>query len=387
MVQPPDRPVRVLLACSGLEHAHRGFESFARECFDQLRGEPRLDMRLVKASGPDGPGERAVPALKRDDRLTRLLGRLWRGPMQVEQAAFALSLQGEVLRTKPDVVYLSEWYTGIALGRLRRYNRQNYAIVLSNGAMAPAGFEPFDRVHQHTAPALEFVLARGADPAKQVLLPVAFDTSADFAAPTAEERRALRERLGLPPDRTILISVAALNRWHKRLDYVIEEVARMPEPRPFVLLVGQPEAETEGLRALGAELLGPDGHSFRTVPRAEVDDLLRASDAFVLASFFEGLPRGLVEGLAHGLPCLAHDYSVAHYALGEHGHFADFAKEGALAGLLAELVAAPPDPEAAAARHRSVHERFSWERLRPQYVELLAGAYGRADFSERPLPA
>ena len=379
-------PARILLACSGLEHSHRGFESFARECFEELRGEPRVELELVKASGPAGDHERSVWALKRDDRLTQLLGRVWGGPARVEQLAFALSLQRELLRQKPDVVYFSEWYTGKGLAALRSLNRQDYALVLSNGSMAAEGFEPFDRVHQHTAPALEYVLARGADPAKHVLLPVAFRMSPELELLSSDERHALRGQLVLPTDRPVVISVAALNCWHKRLDYVITELASMPEPRPYLLLVGQPEAETEGLRSLAHELLGDDGHSIRNVPRAEVDDLLRASDYFVLASFAEGLPRALVEAMGMGLPCLAHDYSISHYALEDHGLLGDFAQPGALAGLLASSRGAG-DAERARARHRSVYDRFSWDQLRPQYVELLHGAVGRADFAQRPLTA
>lgn len=374
-----ERLVRVLLACSGLEHAQRGYESFARECFSRLRDHPRLEMRLVKGSGPDGDRERSIPSIKRDDGLARALGRIRGNPLKVEQAAFGFSLQPEVIRTKPDVIYFSEWFTGIALNRLRRLNRQNYALVLSNGSMASEGFEPFDRVHQHTAPALEYVLARGADPTRQILLPVAFELP--DSVPTAEERAGLRERLGLPPDRRVLTSVAALNRWHKRLDYVIEEVARLPDAkRPYLLLVGQPEPETEGLRQLGRALLGDHGHSFRTVSRSEVDSLLRASDFFVLGSLAEGLPRALVEAMGHGLPCLAHDYPVADYAMGPHGLLADFTKEGALAGLLEQQLASPLDHARAEERRRFVYDNFSWDTLTPQYVDMLAGAVGRAPF-------
>ena len=374
----PGRPVRVLLACSGLEHAQRGYESFARECFEALRDEPRLDLWLVKGSGPAGDREKAIASLKRDGVIARLLARDALGRLRVEQYAFGLALQPEILRRRPDVVYFSEWFTGVALASLRRVNRQDYALVLSNGSMAAEGFEPFDRVHQHTAPALEYVLARGADPSRQTLLPVAF--AVPPSVPTAEERLGLRDRLGLPRDRPVVTSVAALNRHHKRLDYVIEEVARLPGPRPYLLLVGQPEPETEGLRALARERLGADGHDFRTVPRAEVDDLLRASDLFVLGSLAEGLPRGLVEAMAQGLPCLAHDYSVARYAMGEHGLLADFTQPGALAALLARTLEEGGHASRADERRRFVHEHFSWERLTPRYVELLAGAAGRAPF-------
>jgi glycosyltransferase involved in cell wall biosynthesis len=311
--------------------------------------------------------------------VAKALGRIRGDALKVEQYAFAFSLQAEILRRKPDVVYFSEFYTGVALNSLRRVNRGRYALVLSNGSMAAEGFEPFDRVHQHTAPALQFVLDRGADPRRQILLPVAFEVPE--TVPSAEERAALRDRLGLPRDRPIVTCVAALNRYHKRLDYLIEEVSRIPEEqRPYLLLVGQPEPETEGLRALATELLGDDGHDFRTVTRAEVDDLLRASDAFVLPSLAEGLPRALVEAMAHGLPCLAHDYSVAHYALGEHGRLADFTQAGSLADLIARTFADGDLAAGAEERRQSVYDRFSWDTLRPQYVEMLHGAAGRAPF-------
>ena len=374
-----ETPARVLLACSGLEHANRGYESFARECFDTLRDHPLLDMQLIKGSGPARDRERSVPSLKRDGAVVRGLVRVTkRSELVLEQLAFGLSLQPEILRTKPDVIYFSEFYTGVALNHLRRVNRQQYALVLSNGSMAPDGFEPFDRVHQHTAPALEFVLARGADPTRQVLLPNACPFPDTI--PSADERKALRTQLGLPQDRPVAISVAALNSWHKRLDYVIREVASMAEPRPFLLLVGHPEPETEALRTLAGGLLGDDGHSIRTVPRGEVDSLLRASDCFILASFAESLPRALVEAMGHGLPCLAHDYSVAHYALGPHGRLGDLAQPGALAGLLETCAGEEEDVAGASERQRFVRDKFSWDSLVPEYVDMLHGAVGRAPF-------
>src|SRR5213080_122679 len=54
---------RLLIACSGLGHVQRGFETFARECFEALRGEPGLDVHLATA-----------PALRRDGRAARLVG-------------------------------------------------------------------------------------------------------------------------------------------------------------------------------------------------------------------------------------------------------------------------------------------------------------------------
>lgn len=374
------RPTNVLLACSGLEHAHRGFESFARDCFEHLREEPDIELELIKGSGADAEGERSVPTLTRDTRLAKALGRAWgREPFRVEQIAFALSIQREIARRKPDVVYFSEWHTGKVLYVLRRFTRQNHALVLSNGTLAHQGFGHLDLSHEHTAPALEAILANGADPERHILLPVAFDFPPTFRIVSPDDRARIRDRLGLPRDQTIVISVAALNRHHKRLDYLIEEIAQLPEPRPFLLMVGQAESETPGLQALAQKRLGHSGHSFRSVTRGEVDDLFRASDLFVLASLGEGLPRAMIEAMSHGLPCLAHDYDVAHYALGGHGRLGDFTVPGALADLVRSERRAGPDPEAASERHQFVYESFSWDQLRPQYIDMLTTVRRRDD--------
>ena len=368
----------MLLACSGLDHAHRGFESFARECFDALRDRPELDIELAKGSGPGGDRERALPSLRRDSALAQGLGRaLGKEPFRFEQAAFALSLQPLLRRRQPEVVYFSEWATGLVLARLKRLTRSRHALVLCNGTMAVEGFGHLDRVQELTPAALEAVLARGADPARHTMLQLGFAIEPELVDVGTAERDALRARLGLPAGRTVVLSSAALNRHHKRLDYLIEEVARLPEPRPFLLMAGQPEAETPGIRALAAERLGPEGHSIRTVAQREVPGLHRASDLFVLPSLGEGLPRALIEALAAGMPCLTHDYGVTRFALGEHGRYADFSRPGALAGLLAEAIREGDDPGARRARHDYAWENFSWERLAPRYVELLRGSSQR----------
>jgi 1,2-diacylglycerol 3-alpha-glucosyltransferase len=374
----PAPPARVLLVCSGLDHAHRGFETFARECFEALRDEPALELELIKGSGPRGWRERSIPSVRRDSAVARGLGRaLDARSFRIEAFAFGLTLQPLLARRRPDVVFLSEWDTARVLAASRSLLRQRFKLVLSNGTLAGEGFDHLDRVQDLTPAAHEYVLARGADPRRHVVLPLGFDIPPQLEWPSDEERRALRARLGLPPDATIVISVAALNRYHKRLDYLIEEVASLPDPRRFLLLVGQQEEETPGLRTLAGERLGDDGHSIRTVAPAEVADHVRAADMFALASTFEGLPRALVEASALGLPCLVHDYAVTEFALGPLRHAADLERPGALAGLIAGVSASDRAGHRAAERHRYAYENFSWDRLRPRYVELLLDVAGK----------
>lgn len=372
MSPSPSGAPRVLLACSGLDHVHRGFETFARECFDALRTEPGLELTLVKGSGPNRPGERSVPTLVRDRTAARAVGRIWgREPFRVEQLAFGASLVPLIVRRPPDVIYLSEWHTALVLAAARRALRARFRLAYCNGASALDGFGHLDRVQQLTPIALSAVLARGADPDRQSLLPLGFSISPHFHPVTPDEQLRLRNVLGLPTDRQILLTVSALNR-QKRIDYLVAEVARLPEPRPYLVLLGHPEAETESLRRLAECRLGGAGHAMRSVAREDAAAFYRASDVFVLASLGESFGRVLVEAMAHGLPCLAHDYEITRYVLGRHGFLADLSQTGALAQLL--QAAARQDPRQASERHRFVYETFSWDRLRPAYLRFLQSA-------------
>ena len=280
-----------------------------------------------------------------------------------------------LLRLQPDVVYFSEWHVGRCLAVWKRVSGQRFRLVMCNGSSAPGPYDHLDLVQQLTPGALEWVLARGADPTRNVVLPLGANISSAYQPPTEDERRKLRERLGLPEARLVIISVAALNR-QKRLDYIIDEVASMPAPRPFLLVAGQEEQETPALRELAETRLGRGQFSFRTVPGHEVSALLRASDVFVLASVFEGLPRALIEAMAEGLPCIVHSYPPMEFVVTELGLVGDLEEVGTLRRLLTSVDESLLSDEARTARHRSVYRRFSWDMMRPRYVELLQRCHG-----------
>lgn len=372
---------KVLLVCSGLDHAHRGYESFARECFEQLRHESGIVIELAKASGVPGPDEVVVPTLRRDSRLAEVLGQaLRRQPFRVEAAVFGLGLQRLLTRSRPDVVYLSEWDTARVLAALRAARRQKFGLLLCNGGFAERGFDHLDQVQELTPAALEHVVRAGADPSRHSMLPLGFNIARELEFPSELDRAALRAKWQLPKDRHIVISVAALNHSHKRLDYLIEELAQVPEPRPFGLFVGEAEAETPELMTLAARQLGDANHRFLSVRAAEVPELLRASDVFVLASLSEMQGRAIVEAMSEGLPCLIHDNPVMRFAVGDLGARGDFGRPGSLTELLVQQRAAPRNVAEARARHEFAYQRFSWDELRPRYVELFrAVAEGTAN--------
>ena len=372
MVEPPRTAIRVLLPCSGLGIVMRGFETFAIECHAALRGHPRVRPTLVRARGKPGEDERLARTLPRDSRAARALGALARRDGYfAEQMVYALSLLPVLRRERPDVVLFSDWALGSALGRLRALTRVRYRLLLCNGAPGPPPYDTaIDHVQQLTPAYYDMALEAGEPPERHTLLPLGVSLDPNPPVVTHEERARLRSSLGMPRDGELLLSVAAMNIWHKRLDYVIREVAAM-DPRPHLVMLGQREDETPAVLDLARSLLGADGFTARTVEPEEVSGYYRCADTFVLGSLYEASGRVLLEALGHGLPTLCHDSETTRFVTGEHGLRGDLSRPGGLTALMATARERPISDERRLAQHRYARETFGWDGLLPRYVEMI----------------
>jgi len=370
---PLMRQTKVFFVCPGLGHIARGYETFTREAFDVLRGDDRLDADLFKGAGLAADRERAVWCLRRNQVAARWLGAsVLRDGYYIECATFALSLLSHLARRRPDVVFYSDGVVGNLLWRWRRLMNWRYKLLLCNGGqLGPPAFPRINHVQQVLAADYEESIRAGRPAENMTLLPLGFQIDSEFCPLSPAGRAALRARLGLPVGRPVVLTVGVVDRSIKRMDYIVREVAALDPPRPFLLMLGQRSEESPGVLELADKLLGPAGFQCRTVPADTIHDYYDASDAFVLASPKEGFGRVLVEALARGLPCLATDRPFARLVLGEHGHYADFDRAGELARLLATVLAVGNAPDGAATRHAAAYDRYSWDRLRPRYVDMI----------------
>jgi glycosyltransferase involved in cell wall biosynthesis len=371
--------VKVFLACSGLGNINRGFESFIRECFEALSQDDSLDITLFKGGGKPSKKEITLWNLRREKwtsiQISRVVGRLtgMKGPYFTEQLSFVLSLLPYIYFKKPDVIYFSDEQVGVLLWYWRRWTRQSYKLLFSNGAPTSEFHHLFrwDYVHQIAPTHLQDALDVGVPAEKQSLVPYGIHIRAKGEFLTPSEREALRHRLGLPEKRPLILSVGVIDKSHKRMDYVIRELGQLPEPRPYLLLLGQQEAQAAEISQLANSLLGSEHFQIRTVAHNEIAYYYKIADAFVLASVREGLPRVLPEAMSYGLPSMAHDYEISHFALGEEGYFADFEVTGNLASLIPQALAESHELTKRYLRHQTAYNRFSWEKLLPDYIKLI----------------
>ena len=372
-------PVRIAFACTGLGHERRGFESFTRDCAQALAGEPGVAL-TVFAGGRDGhvTGERVVPNLPRRSAVARALGALLRrDPYFVEQGTFFMGFVPALLREPPDVVYFADLNLGNALWHWRRRTGARWRLLFYNGGATTKPFTRSDHVQQVTPGEFEAALARGERRERMTMLPHGIAFAPSFTPTDAAARAAARAALALPADREILLCVATLDRPFKRTDLLIEAVASLPAPRPYLLLVGSDGPDGDGLRRLAAARLG-DGWSWRTEPRERMPLVYAAADRFALLSHGEGFGLASVEALAAGLPVLVHDDATTRFTVGDAGVRHPIATAGDARTGIGLLRAMPTDATAASARHAQVRARFSWDVLRPSYVALIHAVAGGA---------
>jgi glycosyltransferase involved in cell wall biosynthesis len=151
------------------------------------------------------------------------------------------------------------------------------------------------------------LLAAGAAPERVRRLPHGVDTQR-FSPASAEERRALRARQGLPQSDIVVTYTGRLLRG-KGLETLIEAFApvAVEEPRARLLIVGSGEGQTLSVEPALREAVRQRGLEHRVSFTGRVDDVaerLRASDLFAFPSEFEALGISLIEAAACGLPTI-----------------------------------------------------------------------------------
>lgn len=139
-----------------------------------------------------------------------------------------------------------------------------------------------------------------------------------------------------------------------------------------VVIAGE-GAERENLSRLIASL-GLEGRVFLPGYRADVYDLLAASDIFALPSFREGHSMSLVEAMAAGLPAIAGDLDANREVLGEHGCYFRCGDEQSLAGALQNVIDDAALRENLGSLSKERAALFSFERMMREYSDIYSKA-------------
>jgi len=247
--------------------------------------------------------------------------RIWTSELHGPQSLFlALGLLFSLLPgPRGQVVHLNEMYRDIVPALIaRRFRRCPIAIRVACGGaygdvarlqVIPAGklmlrlARRADAIISLSAQITSELVEYGFQRERIVEIPNGVDTQR-FTPATASEKLELRRALGLPQEGPLVIFIGRLQpqKGVETLLHAWKDV-QPSNPSAHLLLVGQ-GPERAKLEKLAADL--EPGASIHFLGQLEpVLPYLRASDVFVLPSFFEGLSNALLEAMACGLPVVS----------------------------------------------------------------------------------
>lgn len=186
------------------------------------------------------------------------------------------------------------------------------------------------------------------------------------------DRTALRAALVGDAQRPILLGVGRLAPQKGFADLLTAFAAvRAQHPTAALLIAGTGQEEA-ALKAQVAEAQ-LTGQAFLLGPRDDVPRLLAASDIFVSASHWEGLPVAILEAMAAGLPIVATSVGdVPQVVTPETGLIVAPHQPAALTAALHTLLT---DPARRAALGTAAHARAAQEYSAEVWFEKLARIY------------
>ena len=369
-------PIKLALVSCGLGRVQRGFEISTSRWQAALSSDPRLDLKVF--SGGMFPNAERVWNIARNDILNSPLGifrtlnekHFWNLCYRLEQTTFGIGFIPKLLSWQPDIVWTKELPLGRLLMAIRKLFRLKFKIIFANGdALEPPSYEDFDQI-QHLYPdSFEKAARFGIEEEKMHLLP-----NCVFYATPGESREQLRRQFGFEKEDYIIICVAAWNRYQKRLDYLIREVAGL-EIQTSNFAMRTPRGGDESAKAARRQGIGNECSLVYTGCLRMFTARFYISNVFVLPSFTEGLSNALIEAVMAELPVICHPHPGGKYILEDDQWLVDLSITGALANRVKILRDQPHPGEEIKRLQTRAMERFSAEPLAGEFYEMVKRVY------------
>lgn len=358
--------IKVALACPGVGLVNRGFERFFNDLFVQLGDD--FNITLFKGGGPVSKKEKVPLFLNRNGRFLKLFPLhflIRRTPFHVECLSYAIGLLPYLIIGRYDIVHVIDPPLVRILFCIRNIFKLKFRILRSEGTgIQPCDYPPSDfTLHMNPKTHKEAVsYGFGAD--RNGFLPCGI-SSDRFNISNSREK--LRKHYGISKNTFVVLQVAALNRYHKRTDYLIEEFSKL-KGDVLLWLDGSMDHGDSDLPAFAMRKLGPRCRI--TLQSSEkIAKLYAIADVKVLASEWEGFGLVVPEALMCGCSVLVHDSAHFKWLVGSDVNLVDMSKDGELARRLEGLQA--DQNELDELRHPGeIANRFAWKSLHNEYVSI-----------------
>lgn len=169
----------------------------------------------------------------------------------------------------------------------------------------------------------------------------------------------------------VSVMVAAF-RWEKDQQTVIRAYKELPENFHLALVGGGDESLMQKCIQLAAECGVAERVHFLGL-RSDVPSILKAADAVILSSHFEGLSLSSLEGMAVGKPFVASDVEGLREIVGGYGELFPHEDYKALAGVIKNLADNPEYAANVAATCQKRAAQFDISVMAEKYNQVYLG--------------
>jgi glycosyltransferase involved in cell wall biosynthesis len=271
--------------------------------------------------------------------------------------------------------------TAFVLSHIRRRTPSLLSLVGTSEDLHAAGrwLGPLYRAIHRRADAIHALTTWHMDQARAMgyarpITVVPYGADVDRFRPEGEGRARVRKRLGIADDAIVLVTTARLVA-RKRIDDLIRSLRHLPRDTHVAVAGTGPEGPR--LAALArSEAVSDRVHLLGHVPDADLPDVLRAADAFVLPSSSEGFGIASVEAMATGVPVIVTPVDGVPDLVsdGRTGLWCEAGNPASIASCVQRLQASPELRQnlIGAARALAV-ERYNWDRIAERFARLYTG--------------
>lgn len=358
------------IICPTYQYINRGFETHSFELFSMLKKEYKGRIYLLKGSGKTKNNEIKILHFKKNSILNKLLTKVFnKAARQIQNSSFVFFSFLQFIIKKPNVIYFGDPILYHLYSKWRKMSNQNYKIIFFTGGQSiPKKFSEKDTLIAGNN--YYYKLAKSRNIKNITKIPEGFniDIKPEFLA--IDKKNYLKKQLKIPLNMPIIISVGVLNQSIKRMDYVINEVAKL-KTTVFLILLGQKDQETNKIIKLAQKKLSNCNFLIKTVPKNKINSYYKIADIFVLASTKEGFGRVYVEALSNGLIVLTHDYEVAKNTLLNYAQYKDLTITNNLSKLITYNLYKILPKNQKLAKHQFAYQNYSWDILKKDYLSCF----------------
>jgi glycosyltransferase involved in cell wall biosynthesis len=373
--------MKIAIACCGLGHIKRGIEVWAADLARLLYAKG-VNVTLFKGAGRvEAPYEVVVPCITRRSRMGRWLTGVnfkgkWRTPLAtpyaLESYTFALNLRRQLAHY--DIIHFQDPLVGLHVQRYKERNGIKTVTIFADGTEEKAERKHgYDVVQELDEEGVKEMVESGY-PGKLFAIPNFVDTERFRPG----DRINLRKQYDIPADRFVVLSVGAIEKGFKRIDYLINEFAAHPPEKGLLVIVGAKTDQTDELRSLGRRLLGDRCRIITDLPHEAMPDVYRMADVFVFCVTHGIYGIVTAEAAATGLPCILHNWKRVSWVGGPEAEIIDMTKVNELGRALARLA----DPVTRLARGKRTRDwavqTISANVVIDQYIGMYAEVLGKS---------